>query len=178
MTDKCRIETLFIIQSHKQQWRSHSVTHPTFPAPRLTSSPPPRGILQRIPGSVRCLQGAFTIYKNPCLSRSPSTNHDHLYFPPTKASLLSPGNTSRGCRCFSLSECTCSSFSHRFSDTVHSAPPPLLKWFTQQGGAQEGCHYDFPTQLKHMYKTFTHTNQSERSPDKVSAFRQVESTCV
>lgn len=116
---------------------SFPLTHHTFLTHRLTSSPPPRGVFQRIPGSVRCELETYRNQKqNPSpkksssFSSNPYSNRIHFYFifPNKNQAQLTPGNTSRSCRCvFPSVSVPVQSDSHRFYDTVHSAPPPQLK---------------------------------------------------
>lgn len=56
---------------------------------------------------------------------------------------LTPGNTSRGCRrVFPSLSLPVLTASHRFSDTVHLAPPPSVQmiYWGGRGGAHSGCH--------------------------------------
>lgn len=71
--------------------------------------------------------------KNPPFSSGPHSNHDHFKIFPTKnQAQLTPGNKSRSCRCvFPSLSVPVQSDSHGFNDTVQSAPPPQLKWFTR-----------------------------------------------
>lgn len=80
------------------------LTHQTFPAPRLTSSPPLRGVFPRIPGSVRCVARDFRDKHKDKIQKSSFLK---------RLSLKSGSDDTRKYvqelpLCLSLSECTCS----------------------------------------------------------------------
>lgn len=109
---------------------SISLTHQPFLATCQTSSPPPRGLFQVIPGFVRRSPWTFATGQNPKIGPGESSEWRN-----TRVLMQ---------RHLSLQ---CSSY---LSGLTTWLLPPLSKWFTMWGGGRSYCQETFfPTWFKH-----------------------------